>query len=498
MSALSPVQIEAARELLTRRRARASILNYVNAIDVPGKPSSEDPDEEFFLPVETTVAHHHRLILEAFERTANTRHGRLMVFLPPGSAKSTCGSVVFPSRYLGQESGRKVILASYGDELAKKMGRRTRQICRSDRYNGIWGCMLSPESRAADQWILTNSSEYMACGILSGITGNRAHGIIIDDPVKGREAANSETIRQKTWDAYQDDLLTRLIPGGWLAIIQTRWHQDDLAGRILPEDWKGQSGMIECRDGSTWEVLCIQAKCEHGNNDPLGRAPGEYLWPEWFDDKHWAQFEAQPQTWASLFQQIPSPADGNLFKPDNIQTIDEIPAGQKIQWIRAWDLASTTDGDWTAGPKLGRLADGRLLIADMVRIRVGPDDRDMAMLNTARRDGSNTIIGIPQDPGQAGKTQIAYLTKMLSGFRVRCSPESGDKITRAEPFAAQVNVGNVLMLRASWNNALIDELRVFPNGTFDDQVDGLSRAYMELIGKSIMAISPTVLARASR
>ena len=93
---------------------------------------------------------------------------------------------------------------------------------------------------------------------------------------------------------------------------------------------------------------------------------------------------------------------------------------------------------------------------------------------------------------------MAYLTKMLSGFRVRCSPESGDKITRAEPFAAQVNVGNVLMLRGSWNNALIDELRVFPNGTYDDQVDGLSRAYMELIGKSIMAISPTVLARASR
>jgi predicted phage terminase large subunit-like protein len=373
------------------------------------------------------------------------------------------------------------------------MGRRTRSIVKQKRYAGIFGASLAQESQAAQEFALTNGSEYMACGILGGVTGNRANGIIIDDPIKGREQANSETVRAKTWDAYEDDLKTRLIPGGWIVIIQTRWHQDDLAGRILPEGWNGESGKILCKDGNHWEVLCLQAKCEV-ENDPLGRAQGEYLWPEWFDRRHWAQFEQNIRTWAALYQQRPTPLDGDLFKPDQIKVIDALPA-ERIQWVRGWDLASTTDGDWTAGVRLGRLPDNRFVIADVVRLRVGPDARDAALVNTAALDGRTTKQSIPQDPGQAGKTQVLYLTRSLAGYNVVSSPESGDKVTRAEPVAAQINVGNVSMLAGGWNKAFIDELRVFPNGTFDDQVDGLSRAFAELIGKAAMKIDPNLLRR---
>lgn len=471
----------AARELQIRRRARANIIHYANAIDVPGKPASDDDiDCELFDSVETAIANHHRLLLEKLDEISKTPHGRMMVFMPPGSAKSTYASVVFPSRYLGEAGSRKLILASYGDDLARKMGRRTRSIVKQARYTNIFNCGLTAESQAAQEFSLTNGSEYMACGILSGITGNRAHGIVIDDPIKGREQANSETIREKTFDAYEDDLKTRLIPGGWIVLIQTRWHEDDLAGRILPEDWKGQSGKIPCRDGNIWDVLCLQARCEV-DNDPLGRAHGEYLWPEWFDLKHWAQFERNSRTWSALYQQRPSPLDGGLFKPDKVQVIDAIPAGQ-ITWIRGWDLASLDkDGDYTAGAKLGKLDDGRLIIADMFREQYGPDDRDRAIRNIASKDGRSTRISIPQDPGQAGKTQVLYLTRMLVGHRVTTSPESGDKVTRAEPFASQVNVGNVLMLRGPWNDALLNEMRMFPHGTYDDQVDALSRAFAEII-----------------
>lgn len=474
-----PSPQEAARELLIRRKARSDILHYVNAIDVPGRPVGNDPDGDVFDPVETTIASHHRLLLGKLDEISKKPHGRMMVFMPPGSAKSTYASVVFPSRYLGEQPNRKLILASYGDDLARKMGRRTRSIVKQSRYAGIFGCELTAESQAAQEFALTNGSEYMACGILGGVTGNRANGIIIDDPIKGREQANSETIRSKTWDAYEDDLKTRLIPGGWIVLIQTRWHEDDLAGRILPDNWNGESGPILCKDGNVWEVLCLQAKCEVGN-DPLGRKPGEYLWPEWFTRKHWAQFEQNQRTWAALYQQRPTPLEGDLFKPDQIKTIDALPADQ-IQWIRGWDLASSTNGDYTAGGKLGRLPDGRYVIADMVRLRAGPDERDAAIVNTAGLDGKRVKISIPQDPGQAGKTQVLYLTRSLAGYIVVSSPESGDKVTRAEPFAAQVNVGNVLMLRGAWNKALIDELRVFPNGKNDDQVDALSRAFGELI-----------------
>src|SRR5437773_12129361 len=100
----------------------------------------------------------------------------------------------------------------------------------------------------------------MSGGILSGLTGNRAKGILIDDPIKGRQEADSEVTRKSVKNAYDDDLKTRLIPGGWLIIIQTRWHQDDLAGSILPIGYKGESGLIQCQDGMEWEVLSLTAK----------------------------------------------------------------------------------------------------------------------------------------------------------------------------------------------------------------------------------------------
>ncbi len=252
-----------------------------------------------------------------------------------------------------------------------------------------------------------------------------------------------------------------------------------MAGRILPEYWAGQSGPILCRDGFIWDVLSIQARCEV-DDDPLGRQRGEYLWPEWFDRPHWAQFESNPRTWNALFQQRPSPLDGAVFKPDRMPVIDELPFGS-VQWCRAWDLASTTGGDWTAGGLIGRISDGRFVIADMRRMRCGPDERDAAMLATAHQDGRPVKVSIPQDPGQAGKTQAIYMAREFAGFNIHTSPESGDKVTRAEPLAAQINVGNVLMLRGAWNAALLDEMRSFPNGANDDQIDALSRAFSNFV-----------------
>ncbi|MFL9997991.1 phage terminase large subunit [Paraburkholderia sediminicola] len=486
----------AAAELLTRRRARASVLEYANAIEVPGRPVSDDPDGddcEQFEPLAKPLAAHHRMILARVEATSRTPHGRLMVFTPPGAGKSTYASVVFPSWYLGAAPERRLILASYGDALASRMGRRTRSIVRQQRWQRIWNTELAADSHAAHAFALANGSEYLACGMLSGLTGNRAHGIVLDDPVRSREQADSEVVRDKVFDAYEDDLKTRLMPGGWIVLISTRWHEDDLAGRILPEGWHGESGRIACRDGNVWEVLCLQARSET-DTDPLGRAKGEYLWPEWFDRKHWAQYEANPRTWASLYQQMPVPLEGDLFKPERLVPADIIPTTY-IDWVRGWDLASIEgDGDWTAGAKLGRLADGRYVIGDMTRGRWGPDRRDAIIAGTAELDGARVRIDLPQDPGQAGKTQVLYLTRQLSGYRAASSPETGDKVTRAEPFAAQVNAGNVLMVRADWNPALVSELRAFPYGAHDDQVDALSRAFAQLIVRRPMRISDAALA----
>lgn len=247
------------------------------------------------------------------ERISKTPYGRAMFFMPPGSAKSTYASVVFPAHYLGSAPGRRLILASYGDDLARKMGRKTRSLIRQEKFQQIFDCGVARDPASAQEFHLTHGSEYMAAGILSGVTGNRADGIVIDDPIKGRAQADSPTIRDTTWDAYNNDLKTRLMPGGWIALIQTRWDEDDVAGRILPENWAGESGRILCRDGQYWEVVCLQARCEV-QGDPLGRKIGEYLWPEWFGREHWAQFEGLPRTWSSLYQQLPRPLEGSLFK----------------------------------------------------------------------------------------------------------------------------------------------------------------------------------------
>src|SRR5262249_37922470 len=163
---------------------------------------------------------------------------------------------VLPAYVMGRQPGFRMMVTSYSTELARRHSRRARFIAKSDKYWGIFQTTLSAEASAADDWALSNGSTYIAAGIQARLTGNRADGIVIDDPVKGRDEANSQTIRTATREAYDDDIKTRLAPGGWLILIQTRWHQDDLAGSILPADWAGESGVIRCRDGLDWTVLC--------------------------------------------------------------------------------------------------------------------------------------------------------------------------------------------------------------------------------------------------
>lgn len=503
---------QAARELLKRRAARSGAIAFAELVDVPGRPVEDDPDDmdqdedgryiDKAMDVETIrmlLAPHHKMILNEVEECFLKDTGRLMIFMPPGSAKSTYASVVAPSYLMGRYKKTRVGLFSYAAELAAKMGRRTRGIIKQARYGSLFDAALSPESSAADNFTLTNGSEYMATGVLGGATGNRFEFLIIDDPVKGREQADSETIRDKTWEAYQSDLLTRLIPGGSLAIIQTRWHEDDLSGRILPTDWNGESGDIKCKDGNVWRVLCLQALCEN-DTDPLGRKRGEYLWPEWFTQNHWNQFKGNSRNWGALCQQLPRPSDGNLFKPDKIRVIDTLPAG-RIKWVRGWDLAATEGGGkFTAGALLGVHSEsGRVIIADMKKGQWGPGNRDEQIKNIVMLDGRRITQDIPDDPGAGGTAQTEYIVKKLKGYPVVWGPESGDKETRAIPLAAEVNIGNVDMLRGDWNKPLIEELRSFPNGNYTDQGDALSRAYTRLVplpGK--MSISSQLLQRVRR
>ena len=317
----------ASAELMRRQCARGSLIEFSQAIDIPGIPLLDVPNDELenpvektpviYKPVEQRVAIHHLKIMQAIQRCMEKPRGRTMIFGPPGCAKSTYGAVLGPSWGMGKWPGYQVILGSYATGIAVKQSRKVRSIARDSSYSSIWKEQpsLMEDQRAVDDWQMSNGSSMMAAGLLAGITGNRCDFLVLDDPLANREQADSATIREKIYNEYIDTAMTRAKPRMSVLLINTRWHEEDLSGAILPVDYNGESGIIDCRDGQQWEVLCIQAEAER-EDDVLGRKPGEFLWPEWFPKEHWSTWRDNPRaarTWSALYQQRPAPFTGVHF-----------------------------------------------------------------------------------------------------------------------------------------------------------------------------------------
>lgn len=464
-------------ELLRRRRARTSLIDYARYIEVPGAPVNNEAEEESddFLPAETELAAHHEIILAATQRCIERYSGRTMLFLPPGSAKSTYATVVATTWALGRQDNFKAISVSYGSDLARKFGRRMRSIAKQQAFQTLFDTGLNPESSAADEWSLTNGSEFMGGGILSGITGNRADFIPIDDPIKGRQEADSEATRKSTIEAYQDDVLTRLRPGGSVMITQTRWNNGDLAGSLLPENYNGESGIILCRDGNEWEVICIPARCERPD-DPLGRKIGEYIWPEWFKEDHWKTFERIPRTWSALYQQRPSPETGDYFKAEWIHSVETLPDRKTLAIYGGSDYAVTSDGgDYTVHVVIGIDPDERVYLLDLWRGQTASDVWVEAFCDLVQKWKP---IGWAEESGQIKGGVGPFLLKRQIERKAyiyrETFPTRGDKAIRAQSIRGRIAMRGLYMAKdAPWRSDLIAEMMAFPVAVHDDQVDAL-------------------------
>ena len=431
--------------------------------------------------VESTItpALHHRLIikeLEALESPSDPCN-KLMLFLPPGSAKSTYGNILFSAWYLGRNPRNNIIAVSHTGELAERFGRRVRNLVANELHRRCFpGSAVSTESSAAGRWDTTAGGEYYATGVNGNVTGRRSDLGIIDDPVASREIADSATQREKAWSWYVNDFETRLKPHARQLVITTRWHEDDLAGKILD------------RDGDKWRVVKIPMIATD-ENDPLGRQPGDRLWPEWFTDEMVESAQRDPRVWTALYQQEPRPISGGAFKRYWLQTYSSVnPRGMNV--IMLVDPAGSKvdkKSDFTAIWVIGLGDDENYYVLDIVRDRLNLTERAETVFRLHRKWKPMQVryerYGMMAD--------IEYLRQEMDrrSYRFSIAEVAGqiskvDRIRRLVPLfernrfwfpAELMYTGEDGKQHDLVHDFVEEEYLAFPVGRHDDMLDALAR-----------------------
>lgn len=442
------------------------------------------------LMLDLKPARHHRFICDHLMAVERGEIQRLAIFCPPGSAKSTYSSWLFPPWYLGRNPGKHIIGTSHTDDFSALWGRRARNMLISPHWP-FPDVKLSADSRGAQFWSTNHDGSYYGVGVGGAVTGRRADLALIDDPVKSREQADSETARNRTWEWFLADLHTRLKPNAAIILIMTRWHEDDLAGRILGPKYRGQSGEWFATDGRKWNVICLPQFAEE--NDPLGREYGETLWPEWYSKEH---MEAEritqgPRNWGALYQQRPSPDSGTFFQRDRLRFYDPelpatkadkraatvgMPALESLRIYGASDYGETGEGDYTVHGIVGVDPNDDMYVLDWFREKI---DTFGAIENLLHLVGYWKPMKWAEDKSKVERSIEPFLIKRCSEQSVyfqreKFSTQAG-KQQRAWSIQGRIAQGKVFFPRnRSWVGDLIDEMMQFPVGKHDDQVDVLS------------------------
>lgn len=409
--------------------------------------------------------------LEAVERGETAR---LMVLMPPGSAKSTYASILFPPWFMGRNSGMSVLGVSNTTDLAERFSRRVRNIVASREYGNVFeGNGISADSAAAGNWETLKGGEFFAAGMGSAIAGRRADLGLIDDPIKTRQEADSDRIRQTQWEWYINDFLTRLKPGARQILIQTRWHEDDLGGRILE------------REHEKWRVVKLPMLAVQ--NDPLNRKHGERLWPEWFTEEMIATARMDTRAWNALYQQEPVPDEGDYFKRENFSEYEQIPDPMRV--YGASDFAVTEGaGDYTEHGIFGTDTNGNLYVLDWWRGQTSSDVWIEKMCDLIKLHQPLVWFG---EAGPIRRAIEPFLIRRMNERSALCRlewmPSIHDKVIRARAIQALAYTKSIVWPKwhAAWRPEVEKQLLQFPGGKYDDAVDVFS-----LIGRGLEHVQP--------
>ncbi|MEK4085621.1 phage terminase large subunit [Psychrobacillus sp. FSL K6-1415] len=469
MPTLSAEQIEALSHEAEKELARRNYRDYV----------------EFVHHGHYSHFKHTELVCSVLQRIADGEQLSVLIEMPPRHGKSMTVTETFPSYYIGRNPNKRVIAAAYSDGLATKFGRLNRNKF-NEFSNELFEVQLSDSNAATKDWGVEGKRGGMiATGIGGSITGQGADLMIIDDPIKNMKEASSQTIRDNIWDEWEATLSTRLHDGASVIVIMTRWHEDDLIGRLL------------ARSPRKWIRLCLPAIAED-EEDLLGRVIGEPLCPELGFDIQWAEdkkSEVGSRTWASLYQQRPSPAGGNIFKREWIKYYVRTPE-QKNEWslsdeilllpthfdkvAQSWDCTfkDSETSDFVAGGVWGRKK-AQYFLFDIDHRRMGFAET-MKAIRAMSDKWPNARSKYIEDKAN-GTAIIEMLKDEISGI-VPVNPDGG-KEARANAVSPLFEAGNVYLPHpnmCAWVEDLIEELVSFPNAAHDDLVDMTTQALNQL------------------
>ena len=429
-----------------------------------------EPLEDFvarIAPKLSPVPWHLQRVFDLFERS-RFEEIYATISMPPRHGKSTGLQLGLAWRTLYDPACLN-FYATFGANLAMASSRKIRKLVR------LAGVPLSAEVQNVNEWETIFGGGLKATSMAGDVTGRGSNGGIVvgDDLIKGRKQAESKLLRDTAWNWLRDDYMSRLEPGASMIINATRWHDDDPIGRLLEDPL-----------GVPWQHLSLPAIRNAAGMaiDEREEPGGIPLWPGGgYDLIRLARIRMRGEHgWWSLYQQQPAPRGGGMFRGRNFHIVDEAPRAMRT--IRRWDLAASEEREsaFTAGVKVS-LVDGKIFVLDVRRGQWEADKRDQQIVDTAADDGRTVEIWLPQDPGQAGKSQKPHYGKLLHGYRIYFDRESTKKELRADPYASQVGAGNVYLVHGAWNRAFVEEHEMFPAGRIKDQVDAMSGAYFALI-----------------
>ncbi len=414
-------------------------------------------------------APHHRLIARHLEMVERGEITRLMITMPPRHGKSMLASEFFPAWYMGRNPDHYVVTATYAQELADDFGRKVKNQIEDDSFQAIFpGVGLADDSKSAKRFHIEGASggyehatkqrgAFYAVGVGGPLTGRGAHLLLIDDPVKNREDAESEVIRKKTKDWYTSTAYTRLMPGGRIVIIQTRWHEDDLSGWLQSD-----------HGHEDWTVLNLPAIDDDGNA----------LWPEQYPVEALERIKRAlpPRDWSALYQQRPAPETGDYFKSDWLIPVDHIPPRDQLAVYGGSDYAVTANGgDYTVHVVVGVDSEGKLYLLDLWREQAASNVWVDSFCALVRKWHP---IGWAEETGQIKSGVGPFLIKQMvetGSYTAREQfPTRGDKAIRAQSIRGRMALQGLRYPRnAPWFTDLKNEMMSFPVGVHDDQVDAL-------------------------